>query len=202
VDRVATRAYESVAGGGVDLALQGRESTGTGPAHDYESVRDDLKEAILGYRDSETGEPIVEAVLTRDDLPTGPHDSLAPDLIAVPAPLWAFGNTDALSATTGWPTGTHRLSGILLASEVASNGRDLGVRYVGDLAPTALAFCGVSTEGLDGKAIRPIADSSRVPGDDGCPTPVADRGSDPVEELSEQETEEMIQRLRELGYVE
>src|SRR5204863_5849182 len=104
VDRVATRAYESVAGGGVDLALQGRESTGTVPAHDYESVRDDLKEAILGYRDSETGEPIVEAVLTRDDLPTGPHDSLAPDLIAVPAPLWAFGNTDALSATTGWPT--------------------------------------------------------------------------------------------------
>jgi predicted AlkP superfamily phosphohydrolase/phosphomutase len=199
VDWAATRAYESVAGGGIALALEGREEKGTVPAAAYESVRDELREALLAYRDSETGERIVEAVLTSEDLPSGPYDSLAPDLIAVPAPMWAFGNTDALSAVTGWPTGTHRLSGILLASEGGARRRDLGVRYVGDLAPTALAFCGVTTHTLDGTAIDSIVGGSRAPDVDGRPVPVADREPVPI---SEQENEEMLQRLRELGYIE
>jgi predicted AlkP superfamily phosphohydrolase/phosphomutase len=199
VDWAATRAYESVAGGGIALALEGREAKGTVPAAAYESVRDELREALLEYRDSETGERIVDAVLTSADLPPGRYDSLAPDLIAVPAPMWAFGNTEALSAPTGWPTGTHRLSGILLASEGVAGPGDLGIRYVGDLAPTALAFCGVSTHKLDGSAIDPIVGGSRAPDVDRQPGPVVDREFAPI---SEQENEEMLQRLRELGYIE
>ncbi len=198
----STRAYESVGGGGIALALEGREQQGTVPVTAYESVRDEVREALLAYRDSETGEQIIEAVLTREDLPRGPYDSLAPDLLAVPAPLWAFGNTDALSATTSWPTGTHRVSGILLAGEAEAGRQELGVRYVGDLAPTALAFCGVSPHGLDGKAIEQIAGSQQLPDRGGHDVPKSDHVSAPVSEPSERENEEMIQRLRELGYIE
>jgi predicted AlkP superfamily phosphohydrolase/phosphomutase len=201
VDWAATRAYESVAGGGIALALEGRESKGTVPVRAYDSVRDELREALLAYRDSETGEAIVEAVLTREDLPPGRYDSLAPDLIAVPAPLWAFGNTDALSSATVWPTGTHRMSGILLASEGAAVRPDLGVRYIGDLAPTALAFCGLDPHGLDGKPIEEIAGGVQLP-DGRRDVLVADRESVPVVQTSERENEEMIQRLRELGYID
>jgi len=198
VTRASTRAYESVAGGGISIALEGRERHGTVPASAYECVRSELAEALLGYRDAETGNRIVAEVLTREDLPPGPYDPLAPDLIAIPAPLWAFGNTDAISSATNWPTGSHRRSGVLLASDGVS-GHDLGERFVGDLAPTALAFCGLSADGLDGEVIDPLVGSPHLRG--GARRASEPPGADPVEP-SARENEEMIQRLRELGYVD
>mgnify|MGYP000149628596 CR=1 FL=1 len=63
--------------------LEGREPRGSVPESEYESVRDDLKAAIEDLTGPD-GTPVVERVLTKEEAFSGPHDDIAPDLVAIP----------------------------------------------------------------------------------------------------------------------
>lgn len=194
-----TLAYQSASGGGVSLNLQGREPGGVVAPADFERTRDRVRDALLAYRDPATGATPISRVTYREDLPAGPYADLAPDLIAGPASGWSFAHTDAVSAPTEWPSGSHRGTGILVAHGGAIGSGDIGSRYIGDLAPTALAFCGLQVPGLDGRAIEEISGTGPVTVSAGS----TDGSShERLGSLSDEDNEFMSQHLRDLGYIE
>ncbi|MBW2056323.1 MAG: alkaline phosphatase family protein [Deltaproteobacteria bacterium] len=80
-----SRAY-TLYPGRVYVNLKGREATGTvTEGREYERTREDLTEGLLGIRDPEGGNPIIRAVLKREEVYTGPYLASAPDLVAIPA---------------------------------------------------------------------------------------------------------------------
>jgi len=66
------------------LNLQGREPKGSVAPADYERVREELAAAVGEMRDPETGAPIIERVLRREEIYEGPYLEEAADLILVP----------------------------------------------------------------------------------------------------------------------
>jgi predicted AlkP superfamily phosphohydrolase/phosphomutase len=71
--------------GRVFIHLQGREPEGTIPASEYEAWRDRVAAAAMEELcDPETGEPMLEKVLRREEIYTGPALDQAADLILVP----------------------------------------------------------------------------------------------------------------------
>jgi predicted AlkP superfamily phosphohydrolase/phosphomutase len=204
LDWSRTVAYQSIAGGGVSLNLEGREPEGEVKPSDYDRVRVEIREALLSYRDPETGQAPVGRVLLREQLPQGPYIDLAPDLLVTAAPLWSFTQADELASPTEWPSGNHRIDGILAATGGRTVRGDLGRRHIADLAPTALAFCGVPVPAGDGRAIEPIAGAPVVREHPG-PETDGMAGLDRLREgvgMSDEENEYVAQHLRDLGYIE
>jgi len=80
-----TRVY-SLDPGRVFINLKGREPQGTvQPGREYEALRDEVAAAAMEeLRDPETGEPMLEKVLRREEIYHGPLLERAADLILVP----------------------------------------------------------------------------------------------------------------------
>jgi predicted AlkP superfamily phosphohydrolase/phosphomutase len=207
VDWSRTRAYQAVSGGGINVNLRGREPDGTVAPGAFDDVRNELRDALLAYRDEETGEPIVGQVRFREDLPSGPFSDLAPDLIASPTARWSFAHSDSISSPARWPSASHRTRGIVVASGGRTRPGSLGDRYIADLGATALAFCGVPADGLDGRVIDEVAgeaaERSAVTVDAHLdaqePRRRFDRGDSG---MSDEDNEVVAQHLRDLGYIE
>jgi len=71
--------------GRVFVNLQGREPGGTVPPAEYEAWRTRIAEAAINdLRDPETGEPMLEKVIRREEIYHGPELERAADLILVP----------------------------------------------------------------------------------------------------------------------
>ena len=71
--------------GRIFLNLQGREPQGTIPQAEYETWRDKVAQAAMNELvDPETGEPMLEKVLKREEIYDGPEFDRAADLIFVP----------------------------------------------------------------------------------------------------------------------
>ncbi len=67
VDWQRTRAFPFSEPAYVWVNLKGREPTGVVPERDYEKVRDQIISALSQLRDPETGEPVMQAVLRREE---------------------------------------------------------------------------------------------------------------------------------------
>lgn len=198
LDWSKTVAYSAGTGGAVSINLKGREIHGIVDVSDYDRVRREVADALLGYQDPHTGDHPIAKVLLREELPSGEHLDLAPDLIARPSPLWSLGNIGQATKASDWPSGDHRQEGILIAS--AAVNADLGSVSIVDLAPTLLATQGLTVPGLDGRVIGGIV------GDDTSlaeqrPSAAVAVGST-VGEVSAEEQDEISQHLRDLGYIE
>ncbi|WP_435062955.1 alkaline phosphatase family protein [Halobaculum sp. EA56] len=76
------RAY-SLIPGRLYLNLEGREPRGSVPEEEYESVRDELKEAIESLEGPD-GTPVAKRVVEKEEAFRGDHDDIAPDLTVIP----------------------------------------------------------------------------------------------------------------------
>jgi predicted AlkP superfamily phosphohydrolase/phosphomutase len=193
-----TVAYPAGTGGAVSINLKGREIHGTVELADYDRVRSEIAQALLDYRDPSSGTRPIAKVLLREELPSGEHIDLAPDLMARPSPLWTLGNIGQVTESSMWPSGDHRQEGILVASSASI--KELGTASIVDIAPTLLATQGLAVPGLDGTAISGIAgddlslDEQRANAAPAVGSAVGD--------LRDEEQEEISQHLRDLGYIE
>jgi predicted AlkP superfamily phosphohydrolase/phosphomutase len=71
--------------GRIYVNLKGREATGTVEGgQEYERVRENLTQGLLGIRDPETGDSMMKCVLRREEIFNGPYLGAAPDLVAIP----------------------------------------------------------------------------------------------------------------------
>jgi len=201
LDWSRTLAYWSTTGGGVSLNLKGREPEGVVEMKDYERVRDEVRTALLGFEDPETETWPIAKVIAREELYDGPHLNLAPDLFVQAQHLWSMSGGSkghSITSHTTWPTGRHRRAGVVIAHGDQITPGELATRGLADLAPTALSFCGLRVEGLDGQSIEEVA---RTRGDEVVVK--AGTGTDRTsEELSKEEQEQITNHLRDLGYIE
>jgi predicted AlkP superfamily phosphohydrolase/phosphomutase len=162
--------------GYVRINLRGREAQGiVEPGAEYDRVCAEIAEGLLTFRDSRTGEPVVQEVARIDELyPTGGRRDALPDLIVRWAASPCANTTAAESPRFGkvaWPTpgknpngrsGNHTAEGFVVA---VGDGIEPGSRvsadaHILDLPPTILALLGEDPlTHMTGRVLPEIASS-------------------------------------------
>ncbi len=212
IDWSKTKAYSQGNFGQIFVNQKGRQPQGSVEPEDVRALLDDLKAGLLAIPHPQTGEPLVEKVLEREELYQGPHAHLAPDLTVVlrdwryrTIGLYDFTTNKLISPSFG-PTGDHRMEGVLIASGAGVKpGATLEPANLLDIAPTILHLLGVPVPSdMDGRVLSELFDPAIVPpvthseGSNGDPIV-----AEPVEAAaySEEEDAEIQQRLADLGYI-
>ena len=210
IDWSRTKAYAQGNFGQIFLNLKGRQPHGCVEPQDVRPLLDELKANLLAIPHPETGRPLVEKVLEREDLYSGPHAHLAPDLVAVLSDwsyrtigLYDFTTNKLISPAFG-PTGDHRMEGIFIGSGPAfqAGAKPEGADLL-DIAPTVLHLLGVPVpEDMDGRVLLEVLDPNLAPPVAGSPEHPASTVAEPVGvAYSEEEDAAIQQRLADLGYL-
>ncbi len=160
VDWSRTVAYSMGHVGQVYLNLKGREPQGIVEPGDYAAARQKVIDALSALRDSDTGRPLVDRIIPREEAASGPYLDRAPDLHlvldgyrAIAFPLFATEGKIVTQQIRG-DSGCHRLHGVFVAAGPAFvPGAVEGARLI-DLAPTILHILGVPAPAdMDGRVL-------------------------------------------------
>ncbi len=160
VDWSRTRAF-ALGLSGIYLNQAGREPLGVVSPGEREQVVAGLRADLLAFRDPETGERVVRAVHTREDIYEGPFVSEAPDLILGLEPGYRIGWQSTLGGMPPEPitpnldnwSGDHcsmeDTAGVLISNLRLRSGASLL-----DIAPTVLELIGApAPEVMDGVSL-------------------------------------------------
>lgn len=211
VDWSRTRAYSLGNIGQIYVNLKGREAQGiVEPGRERDRLLDQITAAL--YQLTDAGRPLDVQVYRSDDIYHGGYAEKGPDLnilidgMAYVSQSWremagrdVFGPSDY--------TGTHRPLGMvaLHGAQIAPVGRQAEAAIV-DVAPTLLWLLGLPIpDDLDGRLLegllRPAALSEQPPVQiDAADAPIPQ--SAPQDWASEEDEQEVLDRLRDLGYLE
>lgn len=206
VDWSRTLAYSIGHVGQVYINLRGREPEGiVEPGEEYKAVRQQVIEALQNLRHPRTGKPLVDKVIPGNQVVHGPYASQSPDLHlvldsyrSIVFPLFATDNHIVTRQIRG-DSGCHRLHGVFIAWGAAIRaGETVEDARILDLAPTILHLMGLPVpDDMDGRVlsealtlIRPVEYAS-----------AAEAETKAREGLSVEETAEVEERLRSLGYL-
>ena len=143
--------------------LRGREPGGIIEAgKEYEEVREDIIAELSALIDRETGETIIEDIYKKEELYSGPHSVIAPDIVFLPKGLeivafgeYEFASHRMLDYSHGL-SGSHRMDGVLMMKGV---GLRKGIKIMNanimDIAPTVLYLLGLSiSKDMDGVVLK------------------------------------------------
>lgn len=206
VDWSQTLAYSIGHVGQIYINLRGREPEGiVVPGEEYQAARQRVVEALQKLRHPQSGERMVDEIIPGDRVVHGPYASRSPDLHlvldgyrAIAFPLFAADRRIVTSQIRG-DSGCHRRHGILIArgGPIRAGKVVEGARIM-DLAPTILHLMGLPVpEDMDGCVLTSMVSGRR---------PVEysrERTADAYAEqgLSAEDTAELEERLRSLGYL-
>lgn len=174
------------------------------PGAEYEALCDELVRELSALTDPADGRPLVQHVFRREELYSGDYMHLAPDLTVHLADdltgVRTMGHTALVSvAPTIRRNGQHRDNGILFAVGPGIR-RGLPLEgHLADIAPTVLHLLGlpVPTD-MDGHV---LAEMLEQPGEVVFTEPAAFAAPEEVA-LSEEERQQVEERLKGLGYLE
>jgi predicted AlkP superfamily phosphohydrolase/phosphomutase len=213
IDWSRTRAYAQGNFGQIFLNLKGRQPNGCVEPSDARGVLDDLKAGLLAIPHPETGTPLVERVYERDELYSGPHADLAPDLTVVLGDwryrtigLYDFTTHRVISPAFG-PTGDHRMEGVFIGSGPAFRAGSTLASDADllDITPTVLHLLGLPVpEDLDGRVLVEVLDPSVVVGREPVPSPCMTHEAPAATSATgytDDEDAAIQQRLADLGYL-
>lgn len=210
VDWARTTVYSKGNYGQLFVNLRGREPYGTvSPGAEYERVRDDLVRRLREVTDPATGKQLVGDVFKREELFRGKHVDAAPDVCFLPADMRyiSIGDMDFTSnrfiVDAFGISGGHRMHGIFVANGPRIRaGAELGAAHITDLTPTMLHLLDQPVvDDMDGRVLEEALEPEFARA---SPVRVAAAtgGHDAEEaDLSADETGEIKERLRELGYL-
>lgn len=213
VDWGRTRAYSFGRHyGAVFLNVRGREPLGcVDRGADYERTRDELIETVSSYVDPELERPVISRCLKGEVVYHGARVDEAPDVILLPMDesdifygLSDFGSNRVWDSTYRY-SGMHRDHGLVIATGpgVRAEHTVRGAEIV-DLAPTCLHWLGLDVPGdMDGHPLeRAFTDEYRR-SDPIRVTAASAAGQTAREDrvFSPSEEQEILQRLRDLGYL-
>ncbi|HEY2775311.1 MAG TPA: alkaline phosphatase family protein [Candidatus Binatia bacterium] len=199
--------------GSLFLNVRGREPRGiVERGAEYERTRDEIAASLLAWKDPELGRPLVAKALRREEIWHGGRLDEAPDLVLLPEDdsdifygLSDFGSARIWDETYRY-SGMHRDNGTFVAAGPLVRGGALPPQAsIIDLAPTILYLLDQEIpEDMDGRVIGEILDPgllasrpvrrSAASGDDQRPGGAA-------HEYSAEEEAAVMQRLRDLGYL-
>ncbi|MDQ7028612.1 MAG: alkaline phosphatase family protein [Ardenticatenia bacterium] len=205
VDWSRTRVYARSGMGPLYVNLQGRQPRGIVPPAAYDALCDEVAQALLALRDPE-GRPLFGRVWRRDELYPGadPGDD-PPDLVVEPA-RWSD------HVITGYPSdppvclipkareyGTHTPDGVLvLAGPGVRAGVELEAAQIVDVVPTLLALLDLPLPAeVDGQVLREALAEEPTVRYAASEAPAASDAAG----YTDEEAEDVMQRLRDLGYL-
>jgi predicted AlkP superfamily phosphohydrolase/phosphomutase len=210
IDWSRTKAYALGGFGQICINVRGQHPQGiVSPGDEYEALRDDIIRRLETVTVPSTGKPYLARGYKKEELFHGPELDKLPDIICVPHDMryvdmgLGFLSNKAFDKVS-IVSGTHRPEGILFV-----RGPDVrpGVQLEGanilDLAPTILYLLGLPVaDEMDGRVLVELLREERLraqPIESVAAESVAP--TDVVRDLSEQEEEEIKDRLRALGYL-
>lgn len=210
VDWTRTRAFALGHIGQIYINLQGRQPNGiVSSGNDYDKLRDDIRADLLRLKHPDTNEQLIARVLNREEIYHGELLDNTPDLLLLPADFKyvAFGESEFASNKIVGPTlghtGHHRLEGIgAIAGPNVQAGAQIQNASLIDLAPTILYALGLPIPpDMDGRVLTEAFTSDFVNQTAlNYDTENAIR-TDFGGTYSDDEEEQVIQRLADLGYV-
>ena len=211
VDWSRTVAFSKGNYGQIFINVRGRDEHGiVEPGAAYETEVRQVIDKLRVLVDPATRQPLIGSIWRREDLYTGPHIDEAPDIQFLPADMTnkPLGTLDLTSNKFITPvygnSGDHRMHGILLGRgpELRRGTLVEGARII-DFAPTILHSFGVEVPSdMDGRVLEEIFTEQYM-----AENPV--RTSEAAEyvapestgAMTDEESEEIRQRLRGLGYL-
>jgi predicted AlkP superfamily phosphohydrolase/phosphomutase len=209
VDWNRTVAFSKGNYGQIYVNLKGREPNGAVEASEYDSACETIVARLKALKDPATGEPWADQVFRREQIYQGPRVADAPDIAFLPRDMryLPLGNADFTSnkfmVDAFGISGCHRMHGVLIANggAVKPETRAAVARIV-DVTPTLLYLMGQPLPGdMDGQVLTEMISTEHL---DANPIrltsePSVDQTTQ-VEFLPE-ENEEIIERLKSLGYI-
>jgi predicted AlkP superfamily phosphohydrolase/phosphomutase len=212
VDWNSTKAYAiGSTAGQVYVNLRGREPGGIIEAgKEYEGIREDIIAELRALVDRETGEIIIEDIYKKEELYSGPHSVIAPDIVFLPKGLeivafgeYEFASHRMLDYSHGL-SGSHRMDGVLMMKGVGlRKGFTIMNANIMDIAPTVLYLLGLSiTKDMDGVVLKDaildeVLEQNPIQFVDDATRSVRAGGT-----YTKSEEEELKAHLKSLGYFE
>ena len=206
VDWSRTRAYSIGHVGQIYVNLQGREPNGiVVPGQEYETVCQEIIEALGQLRHPTTNQPLVERVYHGNEAAHGPYASRGADLHvvfdgyrAIAFPLFATDGRLVTKQIRG-DSGSHRRHGILVAAgPEVRQGTQLDNPNIVDLAPTILHLMQLPVpDDMDGQVLTSMLTRDKPVEYKEATT----RAGEDEAGLSAQDSAEVEDRLRALGYL-
>lgn len=204
-----TKAYCLSGVGMLRINLQGRDPQGAVPREEYNALRDELVAKLKGFVDPTTGQKVNAQVFVKEELYHGRYLEEMPDIIYLPLEdRYLAGNPMAfyssrIVADSGI-SGMHRMDGILIAKgRPIKQGATIEGATLMDIAPTVLYLMGSRIpQDMDGRVLtelfeeeflkeHPIVYAEAAPEVEGQPV-----------ELSAEDQEAVLERLKGLGYID
>jgi predicted AlkP superfamily phosphohydrolase/phosphomutase len=197
------------------LNLEGREPHGTVAPGDADRVLDDLRNDLLELTDPRTGAKVFAGAHKRDEIYSGPHKDMAPDLML---DTWSAGYrvapgrgdseevvappTSLAGVDEAWSS-DHRPLGIFAAAGPRITKGSVSELALYDVCPTSLALLEqVVPGGLDGTvATAALSDDFLRDAPVRIGDAAAARSSDD-DAFSDDEAEAVAAHLKDLGYIE
>ncbi len=210
VDWARTKAFAVGSFGQIYINQVGQRPQGiVQPGKEYEELREEIAAQALELLDPRTGQRVVDRVHRREEIYSGPLVEKAPDLV-LQSRNWeymAFGHADFGASHVVEPivgmSGHHRPDGVvMLAGQGIEAGVELDGANITDLAPTILYAMGIPIPfDMDGRVLTDAFTPDYL-------SAVKVQYSDELSErptgedqYSEEDAEEIKERLRGLGYV-
>lgn len=203
VDWSRTRAYSIGYIGEVHINLRGREPQGIVSAEEYNSVRDAVISRLREMKLPD-GALLVEHIWKKEEIYHGAHLAEAPDILFLPRNLetiafgdFEFGSNKVIEPSYG-VSSSHRMNGIFVASGagVKNAGEFHDARLI-DLAPTILHLMDLPVpRDMDGRVLSEAFEDERAVEYSGT-----SEGQAATEGYSDEEEAQVIERLKDLGYI-
>lgn len=210
IDWSRTTAFALTASSNAIYIRRATDTHGTGVAdRDYATFRDRLIQSLLAFTDPDTGERVIDRIMTREEAFPGTQVADAPDLTLVlrDRSFLSVLRTDEPLRLRPLPYGTHHPDGIFMArGPGVRSGAELAPFSIVDIAPTLLYGLGLPLpDDLDGKPMVAAFESAFVAAN---PVRVETARALTAERVVDQSAfdadseREVLDRLKALGYLE
>jgi predicted AlkP superfamily phosphohydrolase/phosphomutase len=210
-----TSAYSMGSGGNIFVNLRGREPLGVvEPGEEYENLCKSLKEELMALEDPANGNKVVKDVYFKKEIVHGKYTMEAPDILIEYSEGYGNlargamrgridGNNKAIVKSL-W-SGRHEINGILIMQgpDVLKS-VEIDGSSIMDVTPTVLQLMGIPIPAdMDGRVLTKALDSRFLATHPEEYTEDLDSEGDlfDQEDLSEEDRQKVVQRLRSLGYL-
>jgi predicted AlkP superfamily phosphohydrolase/phosphomutase len=211
VDWSRTRAYCKSGLGQIIINLKGREPEGiVNRGQEYENLKREIISKLLNFMHELTGGKEGIEVYAKEDIYCGDYFDEMPDVTFLAnkigyqaGNLIDFGSNRTITDTT-LNTGHHTMDGILIArGESLKKGVSIDGSTIMDITPTVLYLMGCKIpDDMDGKVLKNIFKKAFL---EKHPVEFAESEKGkikPRDQMSPDEQKKVLERLRDLGYID
>ncbi len=179
------------------------------PGAEYDKLRQEIRDGLLEIKDPQTGKPIVDNVYFREELYHGDQAQFAPDIVFVAKNYGCLGRqliglSQVIQSSAKTPNGFHRVEGVFMAvGPQFKKGFKMPMAQMPDVAPTILHLTGQPIpDDMDGKVLTDIFQPQFLEANTIKTIKAEELPEIKRKDFSDEETEEIADRLRSLGYLE